>query len=321
VSGGSGSLDAQYKPIPKPSPERHNSGLFGPKRVEIDETGKKKFFFDCARCGNEFEANRGRPRTYCSSECRKAAFGELASSRKGVKRTAQERENMSKGQKKAWQNPAVKSARIQGMHRNPRGKNKKKRPTKGKQYSHTCSHCGTSFKNKRKQQKYCSRKCAGKSQRRGETHRCANPDCSDAIYRKRHHIEKGERKYCSMKCAKDDPAYWDGILKTRKERYGRDWEWQGWEQKRTDPQIWDPLAAKIRKQDDDTCQSCNRRRKSDENQFPVHHILPWSKGGPDEGWNLITLCPSCHPKTDAQGGPVRYPHESQSKLDDFFDSV
>lgn len=319
MSGGSGSLDAQYQPIPANPLGKHNSGLYRPKRVEIDDEGKKRFIFVCGRCGKEFGANRKRPRTYCGEKCRKAALGELGTKKKGQKRTPQERKNISEGQKKAWQDPKVRKARVQGMHRNPKGKNKQKRPSKKKQYTHTCNQCGKRFKNSRRQAKFCSQKCTGMSQRRGETHLCVNPNCDNKTYRKRHHIQKGERKYCSMDCAKDDPAYWQRILETRKERYGRDWEWQGWDQKRTDPQIWDPLAAKIRKQDDDTCQSCTRRRKSDENQFPVHHILPWSKGGPDEEWNLITLCPSCHAKTDAQGGPVRYPHESQSKLDDFFD--
>ncbi len=314
MSGGAGSLDAQYKPVPKSSPDKHNSGCYGPKRVEVDDAGRKRFFFDCARCGEEFETNRKRPRTYCSAECRKAAFGELASSRRGLIRTPQEIEKISKGQKEAWQNPRIRDARIQGMHRNPRGKNKKKQPSKRKQYTHTCSQCGKTFKNHRKHQKYCSQNCMGKSQRRGKKHECANPNCSNTTYRHRHHIERGERKYCSMKCAKEDPAYWQRVAQTRRERYGRDWEWHGWYEKRTDRHRWDPVAARIRKQDDHTCQSCARKRRSDERKFPVHHIVPHSKGGPDYDWNLMTLCPSCHRKTDAQGGPVRFPSSYQQKL-------
>ena len=78
-----------------------------------------------------------------------------------------------------------------------------------------------------------------------------------------------------------------------------------------------PIAAKIRAKDDDQCQSCDTEWEKGQNRFPVHHILPKSLGGPDEEWNLITLCPSCHPKTDKRGGPVRYPTESQTKLPDF----
>lgn len=29
-------------------------------------------------------------------------------------------------------------------------------------------------------------------------------------------------------------------------------------------------------------------------RIQVHHILYLSEGGPDEGWNLITLCENCH---------------------------
>ena len=62
---------------------------------------------------------------------------------------------------------------------------------------------------------------------------------------------------------------------------------------------------------------CKREQDADENNFPVHHILPRSKGGPDEDWNLMALCPSCHRTTDAQNNAVKYPHEYQSKLSDF----
>lgn len=26
----------------------------------------------------------------------------------------------------------------------------------------------------------------------------------------------------------------------------------------------------------------------------IHHVTPKSQGGPDESWNLVTLCPMCH---------------------------
>jgi 5-methylcytosine-specific restriction endonuclease McrA len=120
-----------------------------------------------------------------------------------------------------------------------------------------------------------------------------------------------------MDCAKSDPAFWEKVKKTRKERYGRNWEWEGWKEKRVDPKIWVPLAKKIREQDGHQCQSCDREKEQGENNFPVHHILPRGQGGPDEEWNLMTLCPSCHPTTDAQKNAVKYPHEYQSKLSYF----
>ena len=148
MSGGSGSLDAQYQPIPKQSPQQHNSGLYRPKRVEIDAEGKKKYVFACGRCGNEFRANRKRPRTFCGERCRRAALGELGTKKKGQKRTSQERKSIGEGQKRAWQDPNVRKARVQGMHRYPRGRDKKKRQSKKKkQHEHECAQCGKPFKN------------------------------------------------------------------------------------------------------------------------------------------------------------------------------
>ena len=316
MSGGSGSLDAQYQPVPQQSAQRHSSRLQRPKRIEIDDKGNKRFIFTCGRCGKQFVAKRNRPRTYCGEACRRAAFGELGTEKRGEKRTPQERKNISKGQKKAWQDPSVRAARVQGMHKNPRGQDQKKRASRRKNYTHSCSHCGRIFRNNRKEQKYCSQKCFGKSRRTGETRQCANPNCNKTRYRALSRLEAG-RKYCSMECAKSDPAYWESIKKTNEERYGRNYEWGGWEEKRVDPVIWGPLAAKIRAQDDHQCQSCMRKKEPHENNFPVHHILPRSQGGPDEEWNLMTLCPNCHPTTDAQKNPVKYPHEYQSKIPDF----
>jgi 5-methylcytosine-specific restriction endonuclease McrA len=37
------------------------------------------------------------------------------------------------------------------------------------------------------------------------------------------------------------------------------------------------------------CRSCGSR-----NNLHVHHIIFRSQQGPDEMWNLITLCSSCH---------------------------
>ena len=37
------------------------------------------------------------------------------------------------------------------------------------------------------------------------------------------------------------------------------------------------------------CRSCGLR-----STLQVHHIVFRSHGGPDETWNLVTLCESCH---------------------------
>jgi hypothetical protein len=317
LSGGGSSTDPYYTPTPSQS----NQDATKPKRIEIDSQGKKKYVYDCANCGNEFKNDSPRryKNAYCGEKCRRAAFGALGTAKKGQHRSEEDRKKMSEGQKKAWKNPQKRENRMKGKKsRKQRGPNKNPRKSKGKTYHYTCSGCGKHFETKVKrkgEQKYHSNECKNKNQgrfqRKGEYVPCANPNCNNQFYKK---ASREDKKYCSMDCAKSDPNYWQRVAETMKERYGRNWEWQGWEEKRTDPQIWEPLAAKMRNQDQQKCQSCNEDWKRGQDRFPVHHIIPWSQGGPDEDWNLILLCPRCHRKTDAQGGPVRFPNPYQEKL-------
>src|ERR1039458_1702127 len=49
------------------------------------------------------------------------------------------------------------------------------------------------------------------------------------------------------------------------------------------------LCKSILQRDCWKCRSCGSR-----NALHIHHIVFRSQGGPDEAWNLITLCSSCH---------------------------
>lgn len=49
------------------------------------------------------------------------------------------------------------------------------------------------------------------------------------------------------------------------------------------------LCKSILRRDGWKCRSCFMR-----NNLHVHHIIFRSQQGPDEEWNLITLCNSCH---------------------------
>lgn len=46
---------------------------------------------------------------------------------------------------------------------------------------------------------------------------------------------------------------------------------------------------RVRNRDGNRCRWC-----SDPDELQVHHINYRSQGGPDEDWNLITLCGECH---------------------------
>lgn len=317
MSGGGSSADPYYTS----APPKTNQGIARPKRLEIDPQGKKKYVYDCANCGNEFKKDSPRryKNAYCGELCRGAAFAALGAARKGQPRSEEDCRKMGLGQERAWNDPEKRESRLKGIRGGkPRAPNKNPRVSKRKTYHYTCSGCGIHFETtvKRKgEHKYHSSECRdrnqGKYQKRGEIVTCANPNCTNQFYRK---ASRGDRKYCSMDCAKTDPNYWQKVAETMKERYGRKWEWPGWEEKRTDSMIWDPIAARIRELDQQRCQSCNKDWEKGQDRFPVHHILPWSQGGPDEEWNLILLCPRCHRKTDAQRGPVRFPNPYQEKL-------
>jgi 5-methylcytosine-specific restriction endonuclease McrA len=49
------------------------------------------------------------------------------------------------------------------------------------------------------------------------------------------------------------------------------------------------LCKSILQRDRWKCRSCGMR-----NNLHVHHIVFRSQQGPDEAWNLITLCNACH---------------------------
>lgn len=232
---------------------------------------------------------------------------------------------MSEGQEQTWQDPEIRSRRLAGMKTNPRGKDKSKRKSRKKEYKYVCDGCGKAFTTSRKRtgkRKFHNARCRNdwqSRQKKGKTVECANPNCTTKVYRKPSRLD---RKYCSMACAKSDPGYWKDVADTKKKNAHRDWPWYGWREKRTERRYWDPIAASVRERDGHTCQGCGVKWKRridgrSKPRFAVHHIIPRRKGGPDEPWNLITLCPKCHRETDAQGGPVRYPHQYQTRIGEF----
>ena len=50
-----------------------------------------------------------------------------------------------------------------------------------------------------------------------------------------------------------------------------------------------PVYDNVRERDHYRCRVCGTAQ-----MVEVHHILFRSQGGPDEDWNLITLCKQCH---------------------------
>lgn len=60
------------------------------------------------------------------------------------------------------------------------------------------------------------------------------------------------------------------------------------------------LYQSVRDRDNNSCRCPFCEGNSPIDSAP-HHIIYKSQGGPDEAWNLITLCMSCHDKIHNRG--------------------
>ena len=214
---------------------------------------------------------------------------------------------MKRAQQKAWKNrkTADNRRRAAKTRKKPKQANRKKTPKKV--YEYQCAHCGKQFQTQRKREldnKYCSRSCVGKSQRKGKYVNCDNPNCSNKVWRKPARLNQ-ERYYCSTDCMHSDPCMKEIRSVTSMGELNPNWKGGvgrlvGWER----------MAESIRDRDGHVCQSCGKEHEEGERSFPVHHMRPESQGGPHEPWNLVTLCPSCHYGADAQEGDFKIPDDA-----------
>lgn len=62
----------------------------------------------------------------------------------------------------------------------------------------------------------------------------------------------------------------------------------------------DPVYALVRERDHYGCRVCGSAQ-----MLEVHHILFRSQGGPDEDWNLISLCKQCHMRAHGAGDRLK----------------
>lgn len=51
---------------------------------------------------------------------------------------------------------------------------------------------------------------------------------------------------------------------------------------------------RVLKRDNCICRDCGRVLKNYPQALDVHHIIMRRDGGPNEDWNLVTLCKTCH---------------------------
>jgi len=132
-------------------------------------------------------------------------------------------------------------------------------------------------------------RAANQARRKQAIYTCKNCGKTWQAYQGLKHRAQGKGgSFCSVKCL---TAFYSGP---------RHYNWKGG----TTPEIlarcgesrWKALADFIRARDDNHCRLCGRSYKK--RKLPVHHIIPWIENGPDEPWNLISLCHRCHAKVD-----------------------
>ncbi len=123
--------------------------------------------------------------------------------------------------------------------------------------------------------------------------------------RSKEDIEKFRKSHLGKKQTKET------ILK-RIKKGAEHYNWQGGitpeTRKRTRGTFWKRVADKIRERDNNTCQICGL--KENLKKLPVHHIIPFKISKNNKQNNLITVCQSCHMKTEWNIGSGNAPFES-----------
>ena len=138
----------------------------------------------------------------------------------------------------------------------------------GKRYFLECANCRKKTRTfKSRQRKYCSHKCHGISMM-GNTMGFTSENM------KGNQINKGRKPW----------NYIDGRSKLLgPARYGDD---------------WDKIRLLIYARDKFTCQECGE--KMSKIPFHIHHKIPFLISFDNSPKNLITLCPPCHRRIEAE---------------------
>lgn len=146
-----------------------------------------------------------------------------------------------------------------------------------------CNQCGKEFylrpdRISEKMGNFCSKKCISENLKTGISKECLI--CGKTFYAHKSRLEKNGGKFCSNKC------YW--IYNSGENSHS----WQGGKSFEPYTTDWkETLKRSIRERDKYICQICDK-----EPSVYVHHI-DYDKKNCDPK-NLITLCSSCHPKTN-----------------------
>lgn len=237
-------------------------------------------FFTCVNCNKEFgvypsRAKKGEVK-YCSKECKFEHFKVKETEKRSlIKCDCCEIEFLRYNYRKSKNEKNYCSYECMGKD-------------KERLEECTCENCNNTFlakrsRNKLYQARFCSLTCRDEFYKYDldgneiNTNRIC-PECREPFTVRRDEIRRGKGIYCSDKCK----------YEAKKCTYGEN------DSHFYSSSEWKKLKLACRKQYDYTCQMCGIKHKS----VHVHHIIPRRIGGPDELNNLITLCESCHVKTE-----------------------
>jgi len=147
-----------------------------------------------------------------------------------------------------------------------------------------CQHCGAEFQIKRSEiakggGKHCSPACYNATRaQQSATFVCEQ--CSKPFERPAHflHWRTHRRKYCSIACA--------GLARRLPDATHSEYNCE----------FTETLKEQIRQRDNYTCQLCGVHQTDSRRAFTCHHV-DYNKAN-NHPENLITLCDSCHGKTN-----------------------
>jgi 5-methylcytosine-specific restriction endonuclease McrA len=157
----------------------------------------------------------------------------------------------------------------------------------------TCDYCEDQYevvKAREEESRFCSAECLGKSGT-GRTAKWHDIECEwcgdvfEVVDSEKH------RRFCSYECK----GNWQSTIK------GRDhWSWRGGrgviESVKSE---LTPAFSQVRDEArEDECENCGKTAGDVGRELDVHHIIPVRSGGTNGEWNLMTLCPSCHHRTE-----------------------
>lgn len=253
--------------------------------------GGKPITSVCEQCGKPHQAYPSAPRRFCSQACWNASRQPTAQTWtcKGCGVSFERVQNTDRV-------PKYCSVECRRKYVIPPGTE----PVPLK--TNTCATCGVEFEFKRSvKRKYCSKKCndvgrAGKrmANYKGKYLSAKCQQCGADIECYPHRL----KKFCNEVCY----AKWQSENLSGENSY----EWQGGAVDYRGPN-WDEQADAARERDDHRCQHCGVSEVKLGRSLDVHHLIPFRRFGVEryieanDLSNLISLCRSCHIRTEKGG--------------------